>query len=49
MFIRQLPTDSKNSIIMENQQTPQQQVFIQQAPAPRADALLFSFIISNIP
>ncbi len=39
MFIRQLPTDSKNSIIMENQQAPNQQVFIQQAPAPKSNGI----------
>ena len=39
MLIRQLPTDFKNSIIMENQQTPQQQVFIQQAPAPQSNGI----------
>lgn len=39
MLIRQLPTDFKNSIIMENQQTPQQQVFIQQAPAPKSNGI----------
>lgn len=34
-----MPTDSKNSIIMENQQAPQQQVFIQQAPAPKSNGI----------
>lgn len=38
-IIKQLPTDSKNSIIMENQQAPQQQVFIQQAPAPKSNGI----------
>lgn len=39
MFIRQLPTEFKNSIIMENQQAPNQQVFIQQAPAPKSNGI----------
>lgn len=34
-----MPTDPKNSIIMENQQAPHQQVFIQQAPAPKSNGI----------